>query len=76
MNIQLQSGQARKRMVLVRTVTVTLPRDFYPESDCEATAKSLARGSGGTTPKRYESTVDHFAAELTALASRVGSRKA
>ena len=46
MNIQLQSGQARKRMVLVRTVTVTLPRDFYPESDCEATAKSLGERIG------------------------------
>lgn len=31
---------------------------------------SLARGSGGATPARYESTVDHLVAELTALAGR------
>jgi len=41
--------------------------------DCEAMVKSLARGSGGATPTRYKSTVDHFVAELTALADRDGN---
>ena len=41
--------------------------------DCGATVKSLARGSGGTTPTRYKSTVEQLAAELTGLADGDGS---
>ena len=42
-------------------------------SDCEAEVKSLARGSGAATPASYKSTVDHFAAEMTALAGSDGN---
>lgn len=41
--------------------------------DCEATVRSLARGNGAATPKRYEGTVDHLVTELTALADRDGN---
>lgn len=41
--------------------------------DCEAEVKSLSRGSGAATPQRYQGTVDHFAAELRALADRDGN---